>query len=382
MAHIKRRRLSNGRAAYLAVWRTPEGRERAKQFARRADAERWIHSVEVAKAEGQYVDPTGGRQTLAEWAEHCWEPMTGHLARKSKARSDELLRVHVLPHFGPMPLARIDKVAVAEWVNDLHRGRGLSPDTVRKALWELSRLLAAAVENKRLGTNPAVGLKLPQAHHEEMRIITPDQIETLASTLDERYRSWALFAAYSGLRAGEIFGLRRARFNPLRSQVEVREELIDVNGHDYFETVLKSKAAYRTVPLPRFVTTEVEATIPVNASGDHLVFHAPTGGPMRTNNFRKRYWRPAVERAGLGRLRIHDLRHTAVSLWIAAGATAKQVQTWAGHSSITTTYDRYGHLFPGTEDRVMSALERGRHDEESSKLGEAAVLRIASTENS
>ena len=109
---------------------------------------------------------------------------------------------------------------------------------------------------------------------------------------------------------------------------------------------------------------------------DHLVFHAPSGGPMRTNNFRKRYWRPAVDRARLGRLRIHDLRHTAVSL-CAAGATAKQVQTWAGHASITTTYDRYGHLFPGTEDRVMNVLERGRRDSEESPRG-APVLQIVS----
>jgi integrase len=77
------------------------------------------------------------------------------------------------------------------------------------------------------------------------------------------------------------------------------------------------------------------------------------------SNFRNRFWYPALRRSNLGELRIHDLRHTAVSLWIAAGATPKEVQTWAGHASITTTYDRYGHLFPGTEKRVMHALEQG-----------------------
>ena len=62
-----------------------------------------------------------------------------------------------------------------------------------------------------------------------MRVLAPDQIEALASALDQRSRAWVLFASYSGLRAREIFGLRRARFNPLQSQVEVREELLDVN---------------------------------------------------------------------------------------------------------------------------------------------------------
>ena len=288
MAHIRRRRLSTGKAAYLAVWRTPEGRERARQFARRVDAQRWIHSVEVAKAEGRYVDVADARQTLGDWAQRCWDPMTGHLAPKSKARSDEVLRVHVLPRFGSTPLARIDKVAIAEWTTELHRECGLSPETVRKALWELSRLLAAAVDTKRLGTNPAKGLKLPKVERQEMRVLAPEEIWTLLDVLDHRFRAWGLLAAYSGLRAGELFGLRRGRFDALRAQVEVREELVDIGGYLHFETLLKSKAAYRIVPLPRLVAEEVASAIPPDAPGDHLVFHAPRGGPIRMSNFRNR----------------------------------------------------------------------------------------------
>jgi Phage integrase, N-terminal SAM-like domain len=89
------------------------------------------------------VDVADARQTLGDWAQRCWDPMTGHLAPKSKARSDEVLRVHVLPRFGSTPLARINKVAIAEWIAELHREGGLSPETVRKALWELSHRRAA-----------------------------------------------------------------------------------------------------------------------------------------------------------------------------------------------------------------------------------------------
>jgi len=82
-------------------------------------------------------DLTNARQTPGDWAQRCWDPMIGHLAPKSKARSDKVLRVHVLPRFGSTPLARIDKVAIAEWTTERHRECGLSPETVRKALWEL-----------------------------------------------------------------------------------------------------------------------------------------------------------------------------------------------------------------------------------------------------
>jgi integrase len=78
------------------------------------------------------------------------------------------------------------------------------------------------------------------------------------------------------------------------------------------------------------------------------VFHAPAGGPLRINGFRYRVWRTAVMAAGLTGLRIHDLRHTAVALWIAAGASPKEVAARAGHTSVSFVLDRYGHLFPGS----------------------------------
>ena len=101
-----------------------------------------------------------------------------------------------------------------------------------------------------------------------------------------------------------------------------------------------------------------------------LVFPAPDGGPVRASLFRRRFWYPACVAAGLGELekdakgqehysglRLHDLRHSAVTLWIAAGASAKEVAVRAGHTSVSVVLDRYGHLLPGTEERVTDALD-------------------------
>jgi integrase len=79
---------------------------------------------------------------------------------------------------------------------------------------------------------------------------------------------------------------------------------------------------------------------------------------MRASLFRRRFWLPAVKRAGLTPLRVHDLRHSAVALWIAAGASPNAVAARAGHTSVVTVLDRYGHLLPGTADRVTDALDR------------------------
>jgi integrase len=357
VGHIKRRRLVSGKNAYLAVYRV-EGRERARQFARRIDAERFLATTESARNEGRWIDPAHGRATLQEWAEETWDSITAHLSIKAKDRADGVLRRHVLPRFGSVRLAAIEHVGICEWVTGL-QGQGLSPWTTAKAYQALDRLLDAAVRSKRLVTNPADGVQLPPVTDGEARLLSDTELDRLIAAFDPRYETWPLFAAYSGLRASETFGLRRSRLDVHRGRVTVAEACLESGGRVFFKQP-KTRAGRRVVPLPQFVVDEMAATIPSDAPDDHLVFQAPGGGPIHINNFRRRVWHPALRASELEGLRMHDLRHTAVSRWIEAGATPKQVQTWAGHRSITTTYDVYGHLFPDSEDRVMDVLENGR----------------------
>jgi hypothetical protein len=90
---------------------------------------------------------------------------------------------------------------------------------------------------------------------------------------------------------------------------------------------------------------------------DAVVFTAPQGGPLRVIACRARVWRPATHKADLDGLRIHDLRHTAVALWIAAGAGPKEVATRAGHTSVSFTLDRNGHLYPEADTAVRDRLD-------------------------
>jgi integrase len=112
----------------------------------------------------------------------------------------------------------------------------------------------------------------------------------------------------------------------------------------------------RHVPLPRFLVDELLGQT-AGLGPDDLVFEAPHGGPIRLGNFRRRVWTPAIVDAGLEPLRIHDLRHTAVAFWIAAGASPKEIAVRAGHRSVVTVLDRYGHLLQTSEDHVTSSLD-------------------------
>jgi integrase len=141
----------------------------------------------------------------------------------------------------------------------------------------------------------------------------------LADAIRPSYRALVLVGAYGGLRIGELAGLRRSRVDLLPGTVEVAEIVTEVGGRLHTGPP-KTRASRRTVGLPRAVVKELAAHLAAPAEPDALVFTAPKGGPLRVIAFRARIWRPATRNAGLDGLRIHDLHHTAVALWIVAGA--------------------------------------------------------------
>ena len=118
----------------------------------------------------------------------------------------------------------------------------------------------------------------------------------------------------------------------------------------------KTKAGHRTVTLPRRVITELEEH-PTAYASTGLIFTSEEGTPVRVNNLRRRQWASAVERAGLAGLTFHDMRHTAVSLWVSAGASDLEVAKWAGHRSAAFTKSRYAHLFPEHGQALADRLD-------------------------
>jgi integrase len=254
-----------------------------------------------------------------------------------------------------MRLAAITQLEVRTWVAELS-ARKLAPSTVTKTYQLFGKVMAAAVDAGYLAQTPCRKIPLPRAEREEMRFLTPAGIVILAGTIRPAYRALVFVGAYGGLRIGELAGLRRDRVDLLRGTVSVAEILTEVAGTLYVGPP-KTRASRRTVGLLRFVVRELEAHLATARAADDHVFTAPEGGPLRIVGFRNRIWRPAAEAAGLAGLRIHDLRHTAVALWIAAGASPKEVAVRAGHTSVSFTLDRYGHLYPEADTTLRDRLD-------------------------
>jgi integrase len=358
VASIRTRTLSTGQSAYLVRYRGQDGRERSKQFKRRTDAERYVSLVEVDLARGDWVDPRLGRITVEEWFERWWPTLTG-LRPTTRARDEASFRNHVLPTFGSTPLARLDRTRLREWARHLSDpdGAGLAPASVAKTVQVFNKVMRAAVEDRLIATNPVERLPLPKISREEMRFLNVDELARLASAIDPRYRPLVLLGGYGGLRIGEMLALRWSRVDLDRGRIEVVEGLTELAGTITFGPP-KTKAAIRSLAVPHFVVSALASLDGGDADPKRLVFRSPEGHAVRPGLFRRRFWNPAVNAADLAPLRVHDLRHTAVALWIAAGANPKQIAIRAGHTSVSVVLDRYGHLFPEQDDALVAALER------------------------
>jgi integrase len=353
MGHIERRKRG-GRVTYRARYRAPNGTERNKTFRRKVDAEKFLATVESAKLRGAWTDPAAGRTTLAAWLAEWWTS-AADLRPSTRARDEAYFNSLILPRFGAAPLAAIRQPEVQAWVAELS-ARGFKPATVVKAYQLLGRTMTAAVNADMVARSPCRAVRLPRVEREEMRFLTPAEVARLADAIGPSYRALVLLGAYGGLRIGELAGLRRRRVDLLRGTVDVAEIVVEVRGELYVGPP-KTRAGRRKVGLPRSVVAELAANLGPVGDPDAYVFTANKGGVLRPSNFRVKVWLPAVRAAGLSPLRPHDLRHTAVALWIAAGANPKEVSVRAGHTSVAFTLDRYGHLFPGHDDELRDRLD-------------------------
>jgi integrase len=346
--NIQRRPEGKWRARY----RDANHREHARHFERKRDAERWLASQEVAIARGEWVDPTLSKITVGEWLPH-WLARQVQLKPTTMVRYDVALRRQILPRWELVPLARITHSDVSSWVHSL-TDEGLAPATVRYAHRVLSLALTAAVLDGRLVRNVAEGVPLPRVVGKPKRFLTHDQVQSLAEACAP-YGTLVKVLAYAGLRWGELAALTARRVDLKRRRIEVVEAITEVHGRVVVGTTKTHQR--RSVPIPRFLADELADHLAGKAPGD-LVFTAPEGGVLRNTNFRPRFFDPAAEKVGLLGLTPHELRHTAASLAIAAGANVKAVQLMLGHASAAMTLDIYAGLFADDLDAVADRLDR------------------------
>lgn len=369
--------------SWRARYRGPDGRQRQRSFRRKIDAERWLAEQRSRLTRGEWVDPAASRVPFGPVADE-WLSAAVHLKPKTRASYSSLLRTRILPTWERVPLGKITHESVASWVGSM-AAVGLSASRIRQAVYVLSAVCEYAMRTDRLIRNPTAGVRLPRiVRHTERRYLTHAEVAALARAAGSRGVSYGRFVrtlAYTGLRWGEATALRVRDVDLTRRRLDVQRAFADVSGV-LVEGTPKSHQR-RTVPLLPLVVDDLVQQL-AGREPDDLVFTAPEGGPLRISNVRHRMWDPAVRDTGLTGLTPHGLRHTAASLYIAAGTPPKVVQRILGHASIAVTLDLYGHLYPDEMDTWAAHLdgvargevwaESGQDDPDEDDEGPADVV--------
>jgi hypothetical protein len=182
VAHVEKRAAGRWRARY----RDPQGQERSRTFARRADAERFVATMETDKLRGSWVDPAAGRRPFSEYAQR-WQQLQIH-RETTAAQVDTHLRRHVLPFFGQRPIGAITPSEVQAWVK--HRSAVLAPATVEVVYRYLAAIFRSAVRDRLIATSPCVDVRLPRPALRQVVPLETEQVLALPTPCPTATALW------------------------------------------------------------------------------------------------------------------------------------------------------------------------------------------------
>ncbi|MFF4716575.1 tyrosine-type recombinase/integrase [Streptomyces eurythermus] len=335
------------------------------------------------------MDPRDGSITLADYIAKHWAPGTGGVP-KTQDNRERRTRLHIVPHLGQLPLRSITASDLRAYIAKLDATVD-SVDYQRGILSELSSILEAAVDDKRLARNPmhAKSVRWPKAPEERREAWPLERALRVRDAISPRNRIAVVLGLGCGLRQGEVFGLSPEDIDYARGVIHVRRQVQALKGRLYFALPKGSKT--RTIDMPSSVAEDlkrhVEAFPPVEvelpwgkpeAGGQRrkfsLLLTTRFGNAIAVNTWNTYTWKPALAKAGIIPPRpqgakqwqwaaapkdgFHVLRHTYASIMLEAGESVVTLARWLGHSSPAITLRYYAHFMPEAGIKGRTAIDR------------------------
>ncbi|WP_181034113.1 tyrosine-type recombinase/integrase [Arthrobacter sp. GMC3] len=346
---------------WRAVW-TEGDSEKVKHFDAKGSAEDHLTWVRHHQRSGTYIDAELGRVFVRDLMDD-WVATLVHYKASTLDTVKSDVSATILPYWGGTVLADITKADVQRWVTGMDK----AARTVETIHGRLLGFLEWCVGEGRLGKNPAKGVNLPEGKKRQHRFLTVAQVAAIADTIDSRYKGMVWVLATTGIRMGEACELRAGDLDERRRRITISRAVV--------KTVIGTPKNRKTRTVP--VTPTAMAYLAVAAEGkggDDLLFTTARGQQIRANNFKRRDFDGAVKKindaaaarkakdglAGVmipAGLWVHDLRHTAASWAVQAGASVKSVQRMLGHATAAMTLDVYAGLFDQDLDDVAVRME-------------------------
>lgn len=323
----------------------------SRTFSRKGDAQEWERRQVDALKTGVWADPKAGDRTVREWCD-AW--LSAQPARQpaTERKIRGAINKQISGTFGRRPLISVRPSEIQMWATELSRSQ--SPATARHSLGILRRVFDYAMRDGAVHRNPAAGIRLPRVQGNDPRPLDHGDLWRLAGSMaTARDRLLMLTAGYGGLRWGELAALRWGDVDLNSGTIRVSRSYSEEAPRGEMSPVKDHQA--RTVPIPSVVVAEL-VEYGHGKPLDGLVFPSASGTPLRNRNFRRDVFDDAVAALGLA-ITPHNLRDTAASLAIQAGASVVAVARLLGHESAATTLNHYAALFPSELDDIAARLD-------------------------
>lgn len=347
---------------YRGSYFTPDGKRRYVSAKRKGEAEKALRQAMSDADRGLIFD--AGTLTLAEYLDKWLPNIKGTVRQRTWERYEQIARIHLKPFFGCNKL----KDLTPTHVRSLYRqklDKGSSPRTVQYIHTTLRKALRDAVSDGLIPRNVTDGIKAPKPKKKEINPLDSAQTKMLLSEVrGDRLEALYVLAAHRGLRQGELLGLKWKDVDLEAGALQVRRTLsLTKEGH-VFEQPKNGKG--RSVELTEDATKALRSHLTrqlaeIEMLGDDyqdqgLIFPGEHGQPMRPYTLTGKLEK-ILKRAGLPRIRFHDLRHTCATLLLSKGVHPKFVQELLGHATISITLDTYSHVIPAMGDQTKKAME-------------------------
>ena len=346
---------ANGKAIYKNVLGKTQAE--VKEKLKRAIEEN--KGLDIVKA-GQY--------TLGQWMDVWFENYAKLKVRPSSHQTYRgYIDNHIKPHVGSIPLSKLTsldlqklyKMLLAEGridrIESKNQPKGLSAKTVRNINQIISSALNLAKEQKLIYSNPAEACALPKVEHREMKTLPVEQLTSFLREAKETgvYEMYYIELA-TGLRRGELLGLKWDDIDMTNGTIRVQRQVARIDG-EIVEAPLKTKNSYRTVSIGADAIEVLKEQRKKVDREIEYVFPSPNGGPISPDSVLNMLHR-VLERAGLPKIRFHDLRHTFATLALQNGVDIKTVSGMLGHFSAGFTLDTYAHVTTSAQKEAANTM--------------------------
>ena len=312
--------------------------------------------------------PAPEREKLGPFLERWLDDTARRSIRSSTYMGYErIVRLHIAPEIGDLRLARLTADDLDALYSRLQE-KGLAPATISRVHALLHLALAHAQRRGAVAVNVADNVDPPRIPKREFRaLLAEEAARLLDASRGDRFHALYVLALGCGLRQAELLGLRWRDVDLAGAVLAVRQQVYRL-AREWVYSEPKTAKGRRSVSLPASAVAALrehrqrqnEERLEYGPSWEDsgLVFPNHRGRPMAKENLLRRSFWPLVERAGVPRIRFHDLRHTCATLLLSEGVHPKVVQERLGHSSIAVTMDVYSHVMPTLQKDAAERLDR------------------------